>query len=89
MNVITNKSDGLKCLTEIKIQTLYDHVNHKRFNSVKMECQKIQLVLSTNIVGPTMFVYLTPALRYNFLRKVEATNTHFKNKQKNRNSYMY
>ena len=53
---------GLKCLTETKIQILCDHVNHTRFHIVEMGCQMVQL-LSAHIVGPTMFVSLTPALR--------------------------
>ena len=61
MNVITNAFVGLKCLTETKIQILYDHVDHTRFHIVEMGCQMVQL-LSAYIVGPTMFVNLTPAL---------------------------
>ena len=60
MNVITHTFVGLKCLTETKIQILYDHVDHTRFHIVEMGCQMVQL-LSTNIVGPTMCVNLTPA----------------------------
>ena len=59
MNVITNKFVGLKCLTETKIQILYDHVDHTLFHMVEMGCEMVQL-LSTYIVGPTMFVNLTP-----------------------------
>ena len=47
-------------LTETKIQILYDHVGHTRFHIVEMGCQMVQL-LSAYIVGPTMFVNLTPA----------------------------
>ena len=61
MNVITHTFVGLKCLTETKIQILYDHVDHTRFYIVEMGCQMVQL-LSAYIVGPTMFVNLTPAL---------------------------
>ena len=60
MNVITHTLVGLKCLTEIKIQILCDHVDHTRFHIVEMGCQMVQL-LSAHIVGPTMFVNLTPA----------------------------
>ena len=56
---------GLERLTEIKIQILCDHVDHTRFHIVEMGCQMIQL-LSAQIVGPTMFVNLTPA-KDNFL----------------------
>ena len=34
MNVITHTFVGLKCLTETKIQILYDHVDHTRFHIV-------------------------------------------------------
>ena len=61
VNVITKKFVGLKCLTETKIPILYDHVDHTCFHIVEMECQIVQ-ILSTYIVGPTMFVSLTPAL---------------------------
>ena len=54
---------GLKCLTETKIQIWCDHVDHKRFHIGEMGCQMVQL-LSAHIVGPTMFVNLTPALVY-------------------------
>ena len=64
MNVITHTFVGPKCLTETKIQILYDHVDHTRFDIVEMGCQMVQL-LSAYIVGPTMFVNLTPAL-HNF-----------------------
>ena len=47
-------------MTETKIQILYDHVDHTRFHIVEMGCQMVQL-LSAHIVGPTMFVNLTPA----------------------------
>ena len=53
VNLITNKFVGLKCLTETKIQILYDHDDHTRFHIVEMGCQMVQL-LSANIVGPTM-----------------------------------
>ena len=43
MNVITNTFVGLKCLTETKIQILYDHVDHTRFHIVEMGCQIVQL----------------------------------------------
>ena len=59
MNVITHTFVGRKCLTEIKIQILYDRVDHTRFHIVEMGCQMVQL-LSAHIVGPTMFVNLTP-----------------------------
>ena len=49
MNVITNAFVGLKCLTETKIQILYDHVDHTRFHIVEMGCQMVQL-LSAYIV---------------------------------------
>ena len=58
--VITNKFDGPKCLTETKIQILYDHVDHTRFHIVEMGCQMVQL-LPSNITGLTMFVNLIPA----------------------------
>ena len=45
------------------IQILCDHVDHTRFHIVEMGCQMAQL-LSAHIVGPTMFVNLTPALFY-------------------------
>ena len=61
MNVITHTFVGLKCLTETKIQILCDHVDHTRFHIVEMGCQMVQL-LSAHIVGPTMFVNLTPAI---------------------------
>ena len=61
VNVITHTFVGLKCLTETKIQILCDHVDHTRFHIVEMGCQMVQL-LSAHIVGPTMFVNLTPAL---------------------------
>ena len=61
MNVMTNTFVGLKCLTETKIQILYDHVDHTRFHIVEMGCQIVQL-LSAYIVELTMFVNLTPAL---------------------------
>ena len=51
---------GLKCLTETKTQILCGHVDHTRFHIVEMGCQMVQL-LSARIVGPTMFVNLTPA----------------------------
>ena len=59
VNVINSTFVGLKCLTETKIQTLCDH--DTRFHIAEMECQMVQL-LSAYIVGPTMFVNLTPAL---------------------------
>ena len=58
MNVITHTFVRLKCLTETKIQILYDHVDHTRFHIVEMGCQMVQL-LSAHIVGPTMCVNLT------------------------------
>ena len=61
MNVITHTFVGLKCLTETKIQILYDHVDHTRMHIVEMGCQMVQL-LSAYIVRPTMSVNLTPAL---------------------------
>ena len=60
VNVSTNTFVGLKCLTETKIQILYDHVDQTRFHIVEMGCQMVQL-LSAYIVGPTMFISLTPA----------------------------
>ena len=62
VNVITHTSVGLKCLTENKIQILYDHVDHTRFQIVEMGCETVQL-LSAYIVGPTIFVNLTLALQ--------------------------
>ena len=53
MNVITHTFVRLKCLTETKIQSLYDHVDHTRFHSVEMGCQMVQLLAAT------MFVNLT------------------------------
>ena len=61
MNVITHTFVGLKCLTETKLQILYDHVDHTRFHIVEMGCQMVQL-LSAYIVGPTMLVNLIPVL---------------------------
>ena len=61
LNVITHTFVGLKCLTETKIQILYDHVDHTRFHIVQMGCQMVQL-LSVYIVERTMFVNLTPGL---------------------------
>ena len=67
VNVIIHTFVGLKCLTETKIQILCDHVDHTRFHIVEMGCQMVQL-LSAHIVGPTMFVNLTPALAFvNFI----------------------
>ena len=60
-NVITHTFVGLKCLTETKIQISCDHVDHTRFHIVEMKCQMVQL-LSAHIVGPTMFVNLTPEI---------------------------
>ena len=60
VNVVTHTFAGLKCLTEIKIQILHDHVDHTSFHIVEMGCQMVQL-LSAYIVGPTTFVSLTPA----------------------------
>ena len=65
VNVTTHTFVGLKCLTETKIQILYDHVDHTRFHIVEMGCQMVQL-LSAHTVGPTMFVNLTPAKWFNF-----------------------
>ena len=62
MNVITHTFVGLKCLTETKIQILCDHVSHTRLHTVEMGCQMVQL-MSAHIVGPTMCVNLTLALR--------------------------
>ena len=70
MNVITHTFVGLKCLTETKIPILCDHVDHTRFHIVEMGCQMVQL-LSAHIVGPTMFVNLTPALRDTFIFGME------------------
>ena len=53
MNVITHTFVGLKCLTETKIQILYDHVDHTCFHIVEMGCQMVQLS-SAHIVGPTV-----------------------------------
>ena len=50
MNVITNKFVGLKCLTETKIQILYDHVDHTRFQIVEMGRQIVQLLSACNNV---------------------------------------
>ena len=61
VNVITHTFVGLKCLAQTKIQILYDHVDHSRFHIVEMGYQMVQL-LSAYIVGPTVFVNLTPAL---------------------------
>ena len=61
VNVITYTVVGLKCLKETKIQIFYDHVDHTRFHNVEMRRQMVQL-FSAYIVGPTMFVNLTPAL---------------------------
>ena len=48
-------------LTETKIQILCDHVDHTCFHIVEMGSQMVQL-LSAHIVGPTIFVPLTPAI---------------------------
>ena len=61
MNVITHTFVGLKRLTETKIQILCDHVDDTLFHIVEMGCQMVQR-LSAHIVGPTMFINLTPAL---------------------------
>ena len=61
VNVIMHTFVGLKCLTETKIQILYDHVDHTCFHIVEKGCQMVQL-LSAHIVGPTTFISLTPAL---------------------------
>ena len=53
-------------LTETKIKILCDHVDHTRFHIVEMGRQMVQL-LSAHIVGPTMFVNLTPAIAYMFV----------------------
>ena len=71
MNVITNKFVRLKCLTETKIQILYDHVDHARFNIVEIGCQMVQR-LSAYIVGPTLFVKLTPK-SHTLSKKLEHT----------------
>ena len=42
---------------------LYDHVDHIRFHHDERGCQMVQL-LSAYIVGPTMFVNMTPALSF-------------------------
>ena len=63
MNVITHTFNGLKGLTETKIQILCDHVSHTRLHTVEMACQMVQL-LSAHIVGPTMCVNLTLAIYY-------------------------
>ena len=60
VNVSKHTFLGLKCLTETKIQILHDHVDHTLFHIVEMGCQMVQL-LSAYIVGPTMFINLTPA----------------------------
>ena len=60
VNVITHTFVGLNCVTENKMQILCDNVDHTRFHIVEMGCQMVQL-LSAHIVGPTMFVNLTPA----------------------------
>ena len=60
VNVINNKFIGLKCLTETKIQILYDNVDHTRFHIVEMGCQMVQLLFA-DIIGRTMFLDLTPA----------------------------
>ena len=76
VNVITNTFVGLKCLTEIKIQILYDHVDHTRFHIVEMGCQMFKLV-SAYIVGPTMFINLTPALELHENRQIKSDRWHF------------
>ena len=48
-------------MTETKIQILYDHVDCIRFHNVDMGYQMVQL-LSADLVGPKMFVNLTPDL---------------------------
>ena len=64
MNII-NKFVGMKCLTDTKIQILYDHVDHTHFHIVEMGYQMVQLS-SSYIAGPMMFVNLTPALGLGF-----------------------
>ena len=61
VNVIRNKYVGLKCLIETKIQILYDHVDHTPVHIVEVGCQMVQLLYAV-IVGPTIFVNLTPDL---------------------------
>ena len=41
VNIITNTFVGLKCLTETKIQILYDLVDYTRFHIVEMGCQMV------------------------------------------------
>ena len=48
-------------MTETKIPILYDHVEHTRFQIVEMGRQMVK-PLSADVVGPTSFVNLTPAL---------------------------
>ena len=42
LNAITNTFVGLKCLTETKIQILYDNVDYTRFHIVEMGCQMVK-----------------------------------------------
>ena len=55
MNFIMHTFDGLKCLTETKIQIFCDHINHTSFHIVEMGCQMVELL------SATMFINLTPA----------------------------
>ena len=40
---------GLKCLTETKIQILYDHVDYTRFHIVEMGYQMVQHLSAYNV----------------------------------------
>ena len=57
-----NKFAGLKCLTETKLQILYDSVYHTCYHMVEKGCQMV-LTLAAYIVGPIIFLNLPPALQ--------------------------
>ena len=58
VNVTMNTFDGLKFLTETKIQMLYNHVDQTRFHIFEMGCQ----LLFVYIVGLTIFINFTSAV---------------------------
>ena len=49
VNVIPLTFVELKCLTETKIQILYDRVDQTRFHIVKVGCQMVQLLSAYNV----------------------------------------
>ena len=56
-----------------QLQILYNHIDHTRFHIVEMGCQMVQL-LPAYIVGPTMFVNLTPALGSGWVKTLVRLN---------------